>query len=251
MRTTRWNVIVPIGLAAALIVAVGTACTSPGPAGGKGDPLPRGGEAVRLDPADFTVDISNRYWPMKPGDRWIYEEKDGDGAVTRDEVTVLERTERINGVEARVVHDVATVNGTVVEDTIDWYAQDSVGNVWYLGERTTAYEHGKPTSTSGSWVAGEDGAQPGVLLPARPRAGMQYRQEYRKGEAEDGALVLSIDERAQTAAGSYEHALMTRETTPLEPDLVELKWYVPDVGPVLTLTPSGENTREQLIRAPA
>lgn len=226
-------------------------CTggSPAPTVKDSGPLPQSDEPVQLDPTHFTVDITNRYWPMRPGQQWVYEETDGSGTVTRDEVTVLDRTRRIAGVETRVVHDVATVRGTTVEDTLDWYAQDSRGNLWYFGEQTTAYQNGRPGSTEGSWEAGLDGAQPGVVLPAAPARGMTYRQEYLSGEAEDRALVLSTEERVQAPAGRWTGALLTRDTSPLEPELVELKWYVPDVGPVLTLTPSGEVSREVLVQA--
>jgi len=213
-------------------------------------PLPRGDDTVQLDPADFTVKITNPYWPMKEGDRWVYDERDETGAHTRDEVTVLDRTEKINGIEAVAVSDVATQDGVVVEDTTDWYAQDSDGNLWYLGEKTTAYENGQPSSTEGSWQYGVDGAQAGIALPADPEPGLRYRQEYLKDEAEDRAVVLSTHEQAETPIDIYADALLTRDTTPLEPDLVELKWYAPGVGPVLTLTPSGEQTWEQLTEAP-
>jgi hypothetical protein len=212
--------------------------------------LPRGSEPVTLDPADFTVNVTNKYWPMKKGDRWVYEERDEKGTLTRDEVSVLDRTEKINGIEALVVHDVASQDGVTIEDTTDWYAQDSEGNLWYLGEQTTEYQNGQPSSTEGSWEYGVDGAQAGILLPAEPTPGLQYRQEFLKGEAEDKAIVLSTSEQAQTPTGTYHDALLTRDTTPLEPELVELKWYAPGVGPVLTLTPSGEQTREQLVEAP-
>ena len=211
---------------------------------------PRGSEPVTLDPADFTVNVTNKYWPMKKGDRWIYEERDEKGTLTRDEVSVLDQTEKINGIEALVVHDVASQDGVTIEDTTDWYAQDSEGNLWYLGEQTTEYQNGQPSSTEGSWEYGVDGAQAGILLPAEPTPGLQYRQEFLKDEAEDKAIVLSTSEQAQTPTGTYHDALLTRDTTPLEPELVELKWYAPGVGPVLTLTPSGEQTREQLVEAP-
>ena len=240
-------------LVAVLAVGSATACGSGGTAaaGSHPDRLPSGGEAVRLDPADFTVDITNRYWPMAPGQTWVYEETDGDGAVTHDEVAVLGTTDTIDGIEARVVHDVATRDGQTVEDTTDWYAQDSTGNLWYLGEQTAEYQDGRVSSTEGSWKAGVDGGQAGIALPAEPRPGTSYRQEHLPGVAEDRALVLSTDERVQTPTGTYSGALLTRDTSPLEPDLVELKWYVPDVGPVLTLTPSGEVSREVLVQAPA
>jgi len=239
---------------AATVLAAGTlaACSSGAhsSASNTAERLPQGNETVRLDPADMTVNITNKYWPMKPGQTWVYEETDGAGTVTHDEVSVLDRTDTIDGIEARVIHDVATQDGQTIEDTADWYAQDSKGNLWYLGEQTATYANGKVVSTEGSWIAGKDGAQAGILLPAAPVPGMTYRQEYLAGQAEDQALVLSTDEQAQTPTGKYKHALLTRDTTPLEPDLVELKWYVPDVGPVLTLTPSGEVAREQLVQAP-
>lgn len=240
-------------LAGLVVVAAGVlaGCTDGGSDSGASGGLPQGSDKVKLDPSDFTVDITNKFWPMRPGDRYVYQETDADGTVTRDEVTVLDRTETIDGVETRVVHDLATVDGQTVEDTTDWYAQDSAGNLWYFGEDTAGYENGVKTSSAGSWKSGEDGAQAGVLLPAAPKPGMTYRQEYRQGKAEDRALVLSTDEKAETPTGKYDGALLTRDTTPLEPNLVELKWYAPDVGPVLTLTPSGEATREQLVEAPA
>jgi hypothetical protein len=244
----RWTV----ALAAAgtlSLSACGGSSTGATDAGSSTD-LPQGSDTVKLDPADFTVDVTNKYWPMKKGDRWVYEERDERGVVTRDEVTVLDETEKINGIEALVVHDLATQDGVTIEDTTDWYAQDKDGNLWYLGEQTAEYENGQPNSTEGSWKYGEDGAQAGIALPAEPKAGLEYRQEYRKDQAEDRAIVLSTDEQAQTPTDTYKGCLLTRDTSPLEPELVELKWYAPGVGPVLTLTPSGEQTREQLVEAP-
>ena len=128
--------------------------------------------------------IDNPYWPMAPGSRWVYRETDGKGGVMKVVVTVTDRTKTIDGIAATVVHDVVSEDGKVVEDTFDWYAQDRWGNVWYLGEDTTEYEDGK-ASTAGSWEAGVDGAQAGVILPGQPEVGQAYRQEYYAGEAED------------------------------------------------------------------
>ena len=220
----------------------------PGSAGTSSpSPLPQGSESVTLDPADFTVDITNRYWPMRPGDRWAYESTDADGAAQQVEVTVLDETHTVAaGIEARVVHDVVMQDGAVAEDTRDWYAQDADGNIWYLGEKTAEYEDGV-ASTEGSWEAGVDGAQPGVAVPADPRPGMSYRQEYLAGEAEDRGAVVSTSEQVGVPTGIYKDALMTRDTTALEPDLVELKFYVPGIGPVLTLESSGGAGREELV----
>ena len=210
--------------------------------------LPQGSESIQLDPADFTVDITNNYWPMKPGDRWISSETDGKGGVQRVEVTVQDGTHTVAaGIEARVVHDLVTRAGAVVEDTTDWYAQDADGNIWYLGERTAEYENGQVVSTEGSWEAGVDGAQPGIAVPADPEPGLTYRQEYLADQAEDQGTVLSIDEQVGVPTGIYTGALLTRDTTRLEPDLVELKFYVPGIGPVLTLESSGGAGREELV----
>jgi hypothetical protein len=210
--------------------------------------LPTGSEEVHLDPADFTTDITNRWWPMKVGDRWVYEESDGTGGVAKVEVTVLDRTKTVAaGVEARVVHDIATEDGEVVEDTLDLYAQDADGNIWYLGEQTAEYENGKVATTEGSWEAGVDGGQAGIVVPADPQVGMGYRQEYLAGHAEDEGYVLSTDEQVQVPTGLYQHTLMTRDTSPLEPKLVELKFYAPGVGPVMEVPISGESGRTVLV----
>ena len=209
--------------------------------------LPQGSEPVKLDPADFTTRIDNPYWPMAPGDKWVYRETDS-GTEQRVEVTVTNQTKQIaNGIEARVVHDVVTEDGQLVEVTDDWYAQDKAGNVWYLGEDTAEYENGKVTTRSGSFEAGVDGAQAGVIMPADPKDGMAYRQEYYKGEAEDKAEVLSTDEQVEVPFGYFQGALMTKDLVPLEPKVSEYKLYARDVGPVLTVKTSGGSGREELI----
>jgi hypothetical protein len=164
-------------------------------------------------------------------------------------VTVTRRTRRIaNGVTARVIHDVVTEDGELVEVTDDWYAQDRAGNVWYLGEATTEYENGRRHSTAGSWEAGVDGAQPGVIMPARPRPGLRYRQEHYAGEAEDRARVLSRREQAEVPAGHFERVLMTRDVDRLRPRSLEFKFYARGVGPVLAVSVSGGSDREELLR---
>jgi len=172
--------------------------------------LPQGGDPANLDPADFVEGIDNPYWPMAPGTRWVYRESDSEGTEQRVEVTVTEKTKEILGIEATVVHDIVTEDGKLVEDTFDWYAQDSDGNVWYLGEDTKEYENGKFVGTAGAWEAGVDGAEAGVIMPAHPEVGMAYRQEYYKGEAEDAGEILSLDEKAEVPYGSFSGVLMTR-----------------------------------------
>jgi hypothetical protein len=207
--------------------------------------LPFGGEPVHLDPAEFTTRIDHPYWPMRPGSRWVYRQTEAGGS-RRVEVTVTHRTRTVMGIEARVVHDVAIEDGEVAEDTYDWYAQDADGNVWYLGEDTREVEDGKVTSTEGSWQAGVDGAQPGVVLPARPRPGMAYRQEYAAG-SRDAAAVLSLHQRAKVPSGLFDHVLVTKEFSPLEPKLLKHAFFALGVGPVLSLTVTGGSDREELL----
>lgn len=212
--------------------------------------LPRGGEPVTLDPADFTLAIDNPYWPMTPGTRWVYRETDTTGARERIVVTVTTRTKLIaNGVTARVVRDVVTRRGRLVEATDDWYAQDAAGNIWYLGEATTEYRGGRPVSTEGSFEAGVDGAQAGIAMPARPRPGLSYRQEYLEGEAEDRAVVVTVgQERVEVPFGFFgRRVLMTRDLVPLEPRVQELKFYARGIGPVLSVHTDGDGGRAELI----
>jgi hypothetical protein len=145
------------------------------------------------------------------------------------------------------VHDVVTEDGSLVEDTYDWYAQDDKGNIWYLGEDTKEYENGKVATTEGSWQAGVDGAQPGILLPASPGPGMVYRQEYDGARAQDTAAVVSLHQRARVPSGLFDHVLITKEFTPLEPSLLKHDFYAFGVGPVLSLTVSGGSDREELL----
>jgi hypothetical protein len=224
-----------------------TACGDDEKPADSGD-LPQGSERVQLDPADFTTEIDNPLWPMAVGSRWVYRETDSEGTEQKVVVTVTDRTKQIaNGVEARVVHDVVTEDGVPTEVTDDWYAQDADGNIWYLGEDTTEYENGKPVSKSGSFEAGVDGAEPGIVVPASPEVGLAYRQEYYAGEAEDKGEVVLLDQQAEVPAGHFEGVMMTKDTNPLEPKILEFKFYAPNVGPVLAISVSGSSDKEELL----
>ena len=191
---------------------------------------------------------------MRPGSRWVYRETDPEGTKQRVVVTVMSRTKRIaNGITARVVHDAVTEGGKPVEVTDDWYAQDKCGSIWYLGEATKEYENGKVTSTGGSFEAGVDGAQAGIVLPGKPVEGMRNRQEYYVGEAEDRAEVFSLDEQVQVPFGHFGRGrvLMTRDLNALQPKVAEYKFYVRGIGPVLAVGVSGGSDREELLSSPA
>jgi len=213
--------------------------------------LPQGSEPVELDPADFTLQIDNPYWPMRPGNRWVFEERDVTGKRERVVVEVTNETKRIaNGITARVVRDTVSEGGVPVEITDDWYAQDRRGNVWYLGEKVTNYRDGKVADHEGSFEAGIDGAQAGVVMPADPRPGMTYRQEYYKGKAEDRGAVITVgEERVEVPYGFFSEAvLMTRDLVPLEPKVQELKFYAPGIGPLLSVHTDGQGSRAALLR---
>jgi len=247
-----------IGASSLLIAGMLTSCgeesgsdaTASSTAAGGGTELPQGSEPVDLDPAEFTTEIDNPYWPMAVGNRWVYSETDSDGADQRVVVTVTDETHMVaNGIEARVVRDEVTEagSGEPVEITDDWYAQDADRNIWYLGESTTEYENGKPTTTEGSFEAGKNGAEAGIIMPADPQPGLSYRQEYYPGEAEDEGEIVKLDAQAEVPAGHFEPALMTQDTNPLEPKVLEFKFFARDVGPVLAVGVSGGNDREELL----
>lgn len=227
------------------------ACTGPPsadqPAGGS-SALPQGDQTVELDPAEFTAEIDHPYWPMTPGTQWEYRELDGSGEELRVVVTATTETREIaNGVVARVVRDTVYSGDEIVEDTFDWYAQHDDGTVWYLGEDTAEFEDGEIATTEGSFEAGVDGAQAGVLLPGDPEPGQSYRQEYLAGEAEDVGEVLRVGERAEAPYGAFDDVLVTRDTNALEPEVVEYKFYARDVGPLLALDVAGGGGREELV----
>ena len=183
------------------------------------------------DAADFVDTIDNPWLPFTPGSTWVYRTTSSEGEQT-DTVTVLDQAKVVAGVTTTVVHDLAVdEDGVTVEDTYDWYAQDAAGNVWYFGEDTTAYEDGK-ASTEGSWEAGVDGAQAGIVMLATPRVGDGYKQESLEGAAEDRARILSLTATATSPAGDFADTVLTEDTTPLEPGLVERKYYARGVGTV-------------------
>jgi hypothetical protein len=235
----------PIVLVAAIALGLGATANASGSGG-----LPQYDDPVHLNPADFSANINNKRWPMKVGSKWVYNVVDtATGHVNRDVIKVTDQTKMIaDGIEARVVSDVVTDRGKPVEVTEDWYAQDSKGNVWYFGEHTVEYHNGQ-ASDNGSWEAGVDGAMPGVALPAKPKVGMSYREEYSKGEAEDQSRVLALDEQAEVPAGHFKNVLMTEDFSPIEPDVSEIKFYAKGSGQaVLAIDVSGGSDMEQLVK---
>jgi hypothetical protein len=202
-----------------------------------------------IDPADFvnSTTINNPYFPLTPGTTFIYEGQTAQG-LEHEEFFVTNNTKVILGVTCIEVRDTVRVNGELIEDTLDWFAQDNDGNVWYFGENSKEIAGGLIVSLEGSWTAGVEGAKPGIIMKASPAIGDFYRQEFALATAEDMAEVLSLTESVTVPyGGPFNNCLKTQELTPMEPDVLENKLYCPNIGNVLTIDlASGE--RVELIQ---
>jgi hypothetical protein len=200
------------------------ACQKFGP--GRYDPV--------IDPANFVRHVTNPFFPLPAGQTFVYEGQTKDGFVHNDFI-VTHKTKVIMGVTCTEVHDVVYLDGVLAEDTLDWYAQDKQGNVWYFGENTAEFENGRPVTLAGTFTAGVNDDKPGIIMEANSVVGDFYRQEFALANAEDNALVLSLDTTVTVPAGTFHQCLKTLETTPLEPDARENKYYASGVGNVLTV----------------
>jgi hypothetical protein len=202
--------------------------TTTGDDGGGTEPVLPSVEGVT-----FVDAVDNPYFPLPVGARWVIEARTDEG-LERIEVEVTADTREIQGVTATVVRDTVTVEGEIVEDTYDWFAQDEAGNVWYLGEDTCEFEDGVCVAMTGAWEWGVDGALPGIIMPANPAVdGRPYYQEFYEGQAEDVGEVVEVGVSVSVPAGTFDDCIVTRDTTPLEPDVQERKTYCAGVGNVL------------------
>lgn len=203
---------------------------------------------LAIDPNNFVREVDNKFFPLKPGTTFIYR-GETEGAPTRDEMTVTSKTKEILGVTTTVVHHLSYEDGALIEDTLDWFAQDKGGNVWYFGEDTKELdENGNVISTEGSWQAGVNGAEPGIIMKAKPRKGDQYRQENAPGVAEDMAKVLGFKESLCVPYGCFEDVLIIKEWTPLEKGVAENKYYARGVGFIFGNMVKGGNEQSELVR---
>ena len=222
------------------------------PAGGSCQ-LPRFGPGrpyhPRIDPASFSPNVTNPFFPLTPGRTLVYTgTKDGKKAL--DLVATTSRTRVIDGVRTRVVEDRLYLDNVLEERTSDYYAQDRCGNVWYFGEDTAELDrHGHVVSTEGSFHAGVDGAQPGVFMQAHPQVGRRFRQEWYEGQAEDVFKVVDRSSPVTVPYGSFRHALRTAETTALEPEVLDNKYYVRGIGEVAELSVKGPGRRSAWSRS--
>jgi len=195
-----------------------------------------------INPDNFVDVVNNPYFPLTPGTKYVYLAETDEGT-ERIEVSVTDDTIEILGVTCTVVRDTGSLDGELIEDTFDWFAQDTDGNVWYFGEASMEYNDGVVVSTFGSWKAGVDCAEPGIVMPANPQVGDAYRQEFYPCVAEDEARVLALGESFTVPFNSFDNCLRTEEFTRLEPDAVEQKVYAPGIGHILTIE-NGERTEE-------
>lgn len=231
-------------MTSATLVATLTLCTASGLAAKTPGTAPTDGEVQiaaatativlppyepKIDPSRFSANITNRYFPLKPGTVFKFEGSKG-GVPQETEMTVTSETRIIMGVPCIVVRDVVTSKTQLVEKTTDWYSQDSDGNVWYFGEETAEYKDGKVSSTSGTWMAGVNGALPGFIMKAAPELGEGYRQEFLPGVAEDYARVISNVATARPPIGDYENVLVTEDSDLLDRSKFEAKYFAKDVG---------------------
>ncbi len=203
--------------------------------------------SAAIDPADFVAGIDNLWYPLQPGTTYVYKGVK-DGEPSRDVLIVTPETKEIDGVRCTVLHDNVYLSGRLAERTTDWYAQDRRGNVWYFGEATAELDaNGRVTSTEGSWQAGVDGARPGIYMPAQPKVGQSFRQEFYKGHAEDHFQVVDLAAAVSVPYTSSRNALLTKEWTPLEPGVLDHKLYVRGIGMVKEITVKGPRESAVLV----
>ena len=200
-----------------------------------------------IDPGNFVEGVTNPFFPLNVDEMRLYQKVTDEGTETVEE-TVLEETREIMGVECVCVQVLEKFDGELIEDTLDYYAQDIHGNVWYFGEQVLNYDEDTGIiDTDGTWFAGVDGAKPGIIMEANPMPGEVYRQEVLWSEAEDVASVTALGQMVCVPAGNYNDCVETLDWTPLEPDVFEAKFYAPGVGLVLEVALDDDGERVELV----
>ena len=232
-------------LAAVLVLAAGLGGIASGMTGAATGTTQQA-YAPHINPSGFTTKIDNKYFLLKPGTTFVYQGNSG-GNQERDVMSVTHSTKQIMGVKCVVVDDRVLAGGKLAEKTFDYYAQDKKGTVWYFGENSKEYKNGK-VSTQGSWEAGKHGAKPGIIMQAHPKVGQSYRQEYLKGSAEDMAKVLDLNGSVKVPYSSFNHVLVSKEWSPLEPGVVAHKYYAAGGGDIKEVTVKGPSETLGLVK---
>ena len=187
--------------------------------------------------------VDNSYYPLTAGDLYTYN-GNRKRAPVQDYIYVTHNTPTIAGVRTVEVRDRGWESGVLIEDTLDWYAQDDSGNVWYFGEFTTQLPAG---THDGSWTAGVDGAQPGYIMEGAARAvGDTYCQENAPGIAQDVGQIVSLTASRSVPYGTFAgNVLQTKDYSLIEPHS-EYKFYGPGVGLLEAIALNGGNEDLQL-----
>jgi hypothetical protein len=243
--TRRLKRAAPLGaIGAVALAALATGASTP-PRPSQLAPI-HGPYHPHVERANFVARIDNPYLPFAPGTAFHFEGVKGRISQTDDEV-VTHRTKRILGIASTVVRDTVSEHGKAVERTLDYYAQDRQGNVWYMGELSLERHHGRLVKAGDSWLAGVDGGKPGIIMPAHPRRGDAYRQEYYPpGMALDEARVVGHRAAVTVPDGTFKRPLVTLERSPLEPQTEE-KTYVAGVGEVKERVVKGGHEAFELV----
>ena len=195
----------------------------------------------------FSANVTNAWFPLHPGSVYRYRGIK-DGEPSREVMTVTHRTRTIDGARCVVVSDLLYLRGRLEERTRDYYTQDADGNVWYFGEDTAELDaNGRVKTREGTWQAGVDEAKPGIFMYAQPRIGQSARQEFLKGQAEDHFEVLLRGVTATVPFKRFDGAMLTKEWTPLEPGVIDHKYYFRGIGTVLEQTVKGGDERNELV----
>jgi len=229
-----------LALATVVAIAITTLILAPSITSAGGN----GGGSGKLDPDDFSTTIDNPLFPLSNLETKVFEgqetDPDTDETLTASLIsTVLPRSAHVAGIDVLVLEESAYEDDELIERALDFFAQHKDGTVYYFGEKVDNYEDGKVVDHDGSWLAGKDGAEPGIIMPANPIVGQVFKQENAPGVAEDQAEILALSVSISTPAGDFTGCVKTEDTSPLDPGVADLKWYCPDIGLVRDEGPDG------------
>jgi hypothetical protein len=186
--------------------------------------------SFRTENCTFSSTGRNPFFILEPNYQLVFvgEEAGEEAELT---ITVLNETREVNGTETRVVEERETLGGQLVEVSRNFFAIcEETNSVFYFGEEVDDYEDGRIVAHEGAWLAGEDANRAGIIMPGTILVGARYYQEIAPNVALDRAEIVDMGQVIQTPAGEFTDTLLTQETTPLEPDVVEVKYYAAGIG---------------------
>jgi hypothetical protein len=179
-----------------------------------------------IEECDLSTIGGNDYFILEPGFQLVLE-----SASERIVITVLDETKIVDGVQTRVVEEREWRGDSLIEISRNFFAScEATGDVFYLGEEVDDYVNGEIVNHAGAWLAGDDEARAGLIMPGVPSIGMRYFQEIAPEVAMDRAEVLSLSHTLETPAGTFSGCLRTQEGSALNPNEREFKTYAPGIG---------------------